>query len=333
MRGERRGKEWPAATCAEPEICSNCSETQGEVLGHDWLAANCSQPETCSICGQTQGETTSHTWKNATCSDPKTCSVCGKTSGSALGHTWQEATCITAKTCSVCGRTSGSALGHQFQDNEDDSDKLCTICGRSVTTKYVALTFDDGPSGNLTLKLLAGLEERGVKSTFFVCGYRVKSYPDLPQIVLDYGHELALHTNTHANLTELSADEIEKELQKTIDLLPEGYHVTLMRPPGGNYNSTVKQVCKEMGLSIILWSLDTRDWATDDVDKVVNKIVNNVKDGDVILMHELKSSSIEAALKAIDILKNQGYEFVTVSQLAAIQEMQLEAGKVYTDLD
>jgi peptidoglycan/xylan/chitin deacetylase (PgdA/CDA1 family) len=194
----------------------------------------------------------------------------------------------------------------------------------------VALTFDDGPSGDLTKKLLEGLAQRDVKSTFFVCGYRLKYYPTIPQLVLDYGHELGLHTFNHPNLKELSREEIRKELQDTWDLLPEGSNVTLMRPPGGNYNSRVKEVCKEMGLGIMLWSLDTRDWATNDVDEVVNKIVSRVKDGDVILMHELKNSSIQAALKAIDILKAQGYEFVTVSQLAAIKGETLEPGHVYT---
>ena len=328
--GEALEHSWLEATCEEAETCEKCGATQGEKLEHDWLEATCTEPQTCTRCGSTQGEALDHDWSKATCTSAGTCQRCGEKSGSALGHKYKDATCISPKTCTRCGKESGRANGHTFPEGVTDAEKICTVCGRSVTTKYVALTFDDGPNGDLTMKLLKGLEERGVRSTFFICGYRIKYFPTLPQTVLDYGHELGLHTYNHPNLKELSADEIRKELQSTADLLPEGYNITLMRPPGGNYNNRVKSVCEEMGLSIILWSLDTRDWATNDVDEVVNKIVKNVKDGDVILMHELKNSSIEAALKAIDILQGQGYVFVTVSELAAIQEETLEPGHVYT---
>ena len=320
------------ATCAAPETCSLCGITQGDALPHEWADATCVAPKTCAQCGITEGETADHKWKNPTCTAPRTCGTCGMTEGSAPGHSWVGATCASPKTCTVCGATSGLALGHTFEDNAEGTDRLCTVCGRSVSTKYVALTFDDGPSGSLSLNLLDELDKRGVKSTFFVCGYRIKSYPDVPQQVLDRGHELALHTSTHANLKKLSADEIRKELQDTLDLLPEGANVTLMRPPGGNYNSTVRSVCKDMGLAVVLWSLDTRDWATDSADTVVQKIVNNVKDGDIILMHELKSMSVEAALEAIDILQAQGYVFVTVSQLAQLQGKTIVSGNVYCDL-
>lgn len=322
---------WQPATCLTPETCAACGMTQGESSDHDWVN-QCGQKKTCATCGKAEGKVLNHNWSSATCAAPKTCTVCKKTEGKALAHSWTDATCTTPKTCTECGKTSGNALGHTFEDNQEATDQLCTVCGRSVSLKYVALTFDDGPSGEISLELLDALDRRGVKSTFFVCGYRVKLYPDLPQEVIDRGHELALHTSTHANLTQLSAAQIRKELQDTIDLLPEDCEITLMRPPGGNYNSTVRSVCADMGLSVMLWSLDTRDWETNDVDAVVEKIVNNVKDGDIILMHELKYSSVKAALKAIDILQAQGYVFVTVSQLAEIQGKTLVPGDVYTSL-
>lgn len=327
--GEPSDHNWLEATCESGPVCQDCGITEGDPLGHDYLDATCLNPKTCSRCESTEGEALGHDWSKATCSKPGICDRCGEESGEALGHDWADATCILPKTCRRCNKTSGYANGHQL-DATDGENKLCAVCGKSVTTKYVALTFDDGPSGDLTKKLLEGLAQRDVTSTFFVCGYRLKYYPSIPQLVLDYGHELGLHTFNHPNLKELSREEIRKELQDTWDLLPEGSNVTLMRPPGGNYNNRVKEVCKEMGLGIMLWSLDTRDWATNDVDEVVNKIVSRVKDGDVILMHELKNSSIQAALKAIDILKAQGYEFVTVSQLAAIKGETLEPGHVYT---
>ena len=114
-----------------------------------------------------------------------------------------------------------------------------------------------------------------------------------------------------------------------MDLLPAGYSVRLMRPPGGAHNATVRQVCGELGLSVVMWSVDPRDWETNDVDTIVNRILTAARDGSIILMHDLKSSSVRAALQAIDLLQGQGYEFVTVSELAAIRGTQLTPGQVY----
>lgn len=330
-QGELLPHTWQDATCISPQACAVCGETVGELGEHSWLKATCLAAKTCATCGQTQGDRADHNWKSATCTKAKTCSVCGKTQGSALGHTWKDATCTTAKTCTTCGTTSGNALGHRFGKSENGK-KTCSSCGEKVTIKYVAITFDDGPSGKITNTLLAGLAERNVKATFFLCGYRIDTYSSQPQTILNYGHEIGLHTDNHAILTKLSADGIRKELQDVLDLLPEGSNVTLMRPPGGAFNSTVKQVCADMGLSIIMWSVDPQDWATNNVSTITNRIVSNARNGSIILMHDLKSSSVQAALNAIDILQAQGYEFVTVSELAKIKGKTLSAGEVYYSL-
>lgn len=320
---------YKAATCVVPATCADCGHQQGELGDHSFAAATCMAPKTCTVCGKTQGEKTAHVWNTATCTKPETCAVCGTTQGEALGHTWADATCETAKTCTVCGATSGSALGHDFADSTDGKTKTCYTCGKNVTIKYVALTFDDGPSGNITRNLLSGLASRGVKVTFFLCGYRIDTYPNLPAEILSGGHEIGLHTDNHEYLTKLKPDEIRQELQGVIDKLPADYNVTLMRPPGGYCDDTVKEICKEMGLSIIMWSVDTEDWATNNASTITNRVVSNAKAGDIILMHDLKTSSVEAALDAIDIMLAQGYEFVTVSQLAKIQGTALNPGQVY----
>ena len=328
-KGSKLGHKWQDATCTEPMTCKRCDKTKGDPLGHDWLAANCARPESCSRCDATQGEKTNdHRWKNATCTSPKTCSVCGKTSGSALGHSWKAATCEKAKTCSTCGATSGSPLGHNFKENKDGK-KVCSVCNQSVKIKYVAITFDDGPSGDITKRLLNGLKARGAKATFFICGYRIKYYKDLPQMILDGGHEIGLHTDNHATLTKLDAAGIRKELQNVLNMMPNGYRVTLMRPPGGAFNNTVKSVCKDMGLSVIMWNVDPRDWATSSASAVTSYIVSHASHGSIILLHDLKSSSVTGALNAIDILQDQGYVFVTVSELAEIMGKTIKPGEVY----
>lgn len=327
--GEALGHVWQDASCAAPRTCTVCGETEGEVLEHLWQDATCTAPETCSACGETAGEALGHNWQNATCAEPRTCTACGETEGAALGHVWQDATCTTAKKCSVCGATSGDALGHDLSESADGSTRYCNRCGDTVTIKYIAITFDDGPSGSVTKNLLTGLEARGVHATFFICGYRINSYPSYPQMILDYGHEIGLHTVNHANLTKLNQDGIRKELEGMLNQLPAGYQVRLMRPPGGAYNSSVKAVCLDMGLSIVMWSVDPQDWATNDVDLIVSRIVNGASHGGIILMHDLKSSSVTAALKAIDKLQDLGYEVVSVSKLAQIMGKTLEPGQVY----
>lgn len=323
---------WIPATCLTLKTCSVCGTTEGELADHAWAAATCLAPKTCTVCGKTEGTITDHSWKNPTCTAPKTCAVCGKTEGEALGHTWTAATCETPQTCTVCGATNGNALGHSFTASGDGKTKTCGTCGKTVTIKYVAITFDDGPSGDITRNLLSGLSQRGVRATFFLCGYRMETYGSLPQTIMDYGHEIGLHGYSHNSLSGMSADGVRQELAATKAMLPEGCNVALMRPPGGAYNSTVKQVCAEMGLSVILWSVDPQDWATSDVGTITSRIVNNAKAGSIILMHDLKSSSVQAALNAIDILRAQGYEFVTVSRLAQIQGVSLQPGGAYSSL-
>lgn len=331
-QGEPTEHNWAEATCTAPKTCLTCHQTEGEALPHDWKSATCQAPRTCNNCGLTEGDVVGHQWQKNDCEVPKTCIVCGETSGSATGHEWVEATCVTPKTCSICGKVSGVALGHNFITSADGSGKTCSICNETVKNKCVALTIDDGPSGDITKRLLEGLDARGARATFFICGYRIDTFPSYPQLIMDYGHEIGLHTDNHATLTRLDYNGIYKELADMYSQLPEGCNVHLMRPPGGAYNDTVKQVCQDLGLSVMLWSLDTKDWQTNDVDAIVQKIVNNAQNGSIILMHDLKSSSVDAALEAVDILQSMGYEFVTVSELAAIQGKPLEPGKVYTSL-
>lgn len=192
--------------------------------------------------------------------------------------------------------------------------------------KYVALTFDDGPSGIYTRELLAGLEERGVKATFFLCGYRLETYGELAGEIRAGGHEIGLHGYSHDDLSAMSAGEILRELEDTRALLPD-CPINLMRTPGGKLTDTVRQAAKEQRLAILCWSLDPRDWATDSAEVIERRILENVSDGDVILLHDMSHSSVTAALNVIDRLQAEGYRFLTVSQLALLRLRQLSPGK------
>lgn len=133
---------------------------------------------------------------------------------------------------------------------------LCLLspsAGAQEGGKYVALTFDDGPSGRFTTRLLDGLAERGVKASFFLCGYRLETYGELAQRIFDEGHEIGLHGYSHDNMAEMSAGQIRRELEQTLALLPEGCVITTMRPPGGQMTGAVEQVAEGMGLAIVSW--------------------------------------------------------------------------------
>lgn len=196
-------------------------------------------------------------------------------------------------------------------------------------TKYVALTFDDGPSGKYTRTLLEGLYDRGVKATFLLCGYRVQIYPELAQRILEEGHEIGYHGYSHKNMKELSRRTIASEIIDTDALLPDGCHPRFLRPPGGISSDAVRQVAEARGLSILGWSVDPKDWATHDAAAVKQMVLKNVSDGDIVLLHDMSDSSVKAALGIIDALQEKNYEFVTVSQLAQLRGTTLRVGESY----
>ena len=197
-------------------------------------------------------------------------------------------------------------------------------------SKYVALTFDDGPSGRFTRRLLEGLEERDVKATFFLCGYRLADYKSLAKRIYDQGHEIGLHGYSHDDLGKMTAAQIQKELNDTADLLPDGCEATLLRPPGGSGSQNLQSVCREMGLSIINWSVDPRDWANHDAAVVEAAVIGQVQSGDIILLHDMCDCSVDAAFGIIDKLSADGFQFVTVSELARLQGQSMQPGKIYT---
>lgn len=200
---------------------------------------------------------------------------------------------------------------------------------QSEAPHYVALTFDDGPSGRFTRRLLTGLQERDAKATFLLCGYRLEIYPELAQRIADEGHEIGLHGYSHKDMAKLSRRELKKEIKDTLMLLPDGCKTVFLRPPGGSESHAVAEIAEDMGLSILLWSVDPRDWAVHDAAVVETAVISQVRSGDVILLHDLSDSSVDAALSIVDKLQAEGFQFVTVSELARIQGASLQPGKTY----
>lgn len=191
----------------------------------------------------------------------------------------------------------------------------------------VALTFDDGPS-IYTPRILNCLEEYGQAATFFVVGTNAARYGDYMRRAYEMGCEIGNHTYNHPDLTYLSSESIANEMNQTNQYIRRaiGIDATVTRTPGGSYNSTV---CTSITTPIIMWSIDTLDWKTRDTYSTVNAVLNNVQDGDIVLMHDIHSPTIAAAEILIPELVRRGYQLVTVSELAEYRGNGMEAGSVY----
>lgn len=195
--------------------------------------------------------------------------------------------------------------------------------------KYVALTFDDGPSGRFTRRLLEGLEARDAKATFLLCGYRLEQYPKIAEAIAEGGHEIGLHGYSHDNMKTMSRKTIARELEMTQALLPKGTVVSFLRPPGGCCSDGVRQVAQAKGLGILDWSVDPQDWANKDTSAIRRSVLRDIRDGDVVLLHDMSDSSVDAALAIVDALQRKGFRFVTVSELARIRDTDIKPGRVY----
>lgn len=186
--------------------------------------------------------------------------------------------------------------------------------------KRIALTFDDGPHYKYTAEILDILKENDVRATFFVVGSLAEKYPELILRELSEGHELASHTWSHPHINLISDAALENELTVTEEFLYElaEYRPKLFRPPEGKCPTNVLRVAGEMDYEVILWTVDTRDWAHTPTDVIVKTVLQNTTSGSIILCHDFvggESPTPEALRKFIPELKRNGYEFVTVSEL------------------
>ena len=148
------------------------------------------------------------------------------------------------------------------------------------------------------------------------------------------GHEIGGHSWDHRQLTKLSSEDITDEIMNTRAKIYSitGVDTIIMRPPYGSYNDEIKRICAENGIVMINWAVDPLDWKTRNADKVYNAIMSQVKDGDIILCHDLYDTTVDAMERVIPDLIAQGYQLVTVSELLSYGEEDVKAGTVHTKL-
>ena len=191
--------------------------------------------------------------------------------------------------------------------------------------KLVALTFDDGPYPPFTQNLLAVLEEKQIKATFFVVGNNASKYPEVVRQIAEQGHEVALHAGEHKDFLKLNSSELAGNISSGKKVLEEltGKPVKYMRPPHGFRDWAVMEEASDFGLKVVNWSVIPRDWTNPGAHMIADRVCKDVYPGAIVLLHDgdapsqtaSREQTVAATAIIIDELRKQGYNFVTVSQL------------------
>ena len=191
----------------------------------------------------------------------------------------------------------------------------------NVDGPYIAMTFDDGPHGEHTPRLLDMLKQRKLKATFFVVGQCAAEFPQIMKRIVAEGHEVASHSWSHPNLAKMGEGSVSEQLQKTHDIIEQttGAPPKVMRPPYGSF--TVNQRAwahKKWGYKTIMWDVDPLDWKFRNASRVHSAIVQRAVPGSIILAHDIHKTTVDAMPQTFDDLLEKGFKFVTVSELLAM---------------
>lgn len=205
---------------------------------------------------------------------------------------------------------------------------VSSVFGVDPDKPMVALTYDDGPNARTTNRILDALEKVGGRATFFIVGERLDRFSSCIAREHSLGCEIANHTYNHVMFDSADSDTIKTQINKTNIQVRDmtGKKPVLARAPGGYTGPNPKE---DVGMPLIHWSLDTMDWSSRNADRVVEQIKKNVKDGDIVLMHDLYDSTAEATEKILPWLIEEGYQIVTVSEMMAVKGIVMEPGEVY----
>ncbi|MBQ3508253.1 MAG: polysaccharide deacetylase family protein [Clostridia bacterium] len=217
--------------------------------------------------------------------------------------------------------TKPGAVEEQQTDTSPKQEEIVYHSRRNDRME-IALSFDDGPHPRLTPVILDILKEYGIKATFFMVGENVEYYPDAARAVAEAGHEIGNHTFSHRKFSRMSEHEMLDEIhacEQAISSVTET-PVHFIRPPEGQMNEVMRRVIGTLDYRIILWDVDTRDWAHTPPTEISRHILDTVQAGDIILMHDFighSSPTPEALRTVIPALLERGYRFVTVGELVA----------------
>ncbi len=246
-------------------------------------------------------------------------------------------------TAIITDRVTGGSVGTTLNDNAVFTsatslfrEKELPIYCVKTEKKQIALTFDGAWGNEDTATLLDILERQGVTATFFFTGGWISKYPDDVKTILAKGHEVGNHSENHKQMSKLSKAQCKEEIQIVHDKVKEltGLEMTVFRPPFGDYNDTVIQAANELGYHVIQWDVDSLDWKDYGCDSIIHTVTNHkhLGNGSIILMHNGAKYTKDALEKMIISLKEQGYEFVKVSELIYPENYKMDhEGRQYVE--
>lgn len=216
------------------------------------------------------------------------------------------------------------ALKYSYQINEECQTESFTL---SKEKKTIALTFDDGPS-TYTKEIMETLKDNHMNATFFVLGSKIEKYADVIKEQIALGNEIGSHTYSHKYLTKIDEEAVQNEIRMTNEAYKKvtGKDIKLTRPPYGSINDEVKN---ELNTIFITWNVDTEDWRSKNVTSIVNRVMDDVSDGSIVLMHDVYETSKEAVKTLLPRLYAEGYQVVSVSKLAELKGKELQTHEIY----
>ncbi len=195
--------------------------------------------------------------------------------------------------------------------------KKLPIYSVQTTEKKVAISFDAAWGADKTAEIMTICEEYGVNATFFLVGFWVEDYPDVAKSIAERGFEIGLHSSTHPDMVNLSASQMSLELTQNQDIIQAvcGVEASLFRPPYGSYNDTLIDVCKDLNITAVQWSVDSLDWKGLSANEIAGRVCSKSKEGSIVLFHNNSDNIIGALKLVLEYYKNNGYEVVPVGEL------------------
>ena len=195
--------------------------------------------------------------------------------------------------------------------------KKLPIYSVQTDEKKVAISFDAAWGADKTAEIMTICEEYGVNATFFLVGFWVEDYPDVTRSIAERGFEIGLHSSTHPDMCNLSVSQMSLELTKNQDIIQTvcGVEANLFRPPYGSYNDTLIDVCKDLNITAVQWSVDSLDWKGLSASEIAGRVCGRSKEGSIVLFHNNSDNIIGALKLVLEYYKNNGFEVVPVGEL------------------
>lgn len=251
-----------------------------------------------------------------------------KTSEQSETHNQNLGIDTTSREDKITNEENNSKKNEILDENNDIDDKEKDNIKEKKPLKYVALTFDDGPS-SFTEEIIDLLQKYNYNATFFVLGNKLNlNYKDVLKKSIKNGNEIGVHGYSHRSFTKMRQATMEEEITKTKKYIKNltGYESTLVRPPYGNITKTIKNY--NLG-PYILWNNDTLDWKLRDANKISSRLINSIEDKSIILMHDTYLTTFKALEIILPYLKENNYVVTTVSKIYELNGITLESNKSY----